>query len=1321
MTPEGINPSNLDKWPNDPGGEGGEKKPSSENSNEGEPGHEADREVNDEVATRFEEEFNISKEELNTVDGFSKLSEDQQRLVLDNFRELTLNRIEEEGIKSFREDRANSGVLGSMWKGFLSSYYKAEAKAEAGEKLIKGGIDVHRDVLTDVVEQTKESGLSLDASGELRFAQTLEGMSEQEVEVIEQFNQAAQEFANTSSDWKYEDYLSKTFSGSEREDYEQKLEQYENALEDYVNIAESSDELAVEDVMEADKRVRFNQFFSSDQDYEEAIQMIKDEPKAHRIFNNVAANKGSYFAMGGIGRSLSAGVLGYAAAPVVAATLAAYRGRQDAIESLEDEAVARQGGADSTITRNVGGFGVESTGLAEKQADVINAVSAENLNGKLKRLLDVLDENVDTPDESLSEEDAEAMLRRRVQYTKKKLDDGLVDFGEAESRAGNQYQLLQTLSEAQSVTKLKESLDIEDDIKARLDRFLEYKDDKTRRYVHEKTAQGALMGATFASFGTAVAEFWSGDGAEIEGTGNGASAGGSGGSAGGGESPDTSEASGLAGGTQPDSTSFDPNDPMDRMAASLPGGQPVEPSDIAGGGSLSDLSPEDQQKALESTFGVSWWKNPDQLGSDEREFLNKMLSGDPPEWWQDLLDSKTEASTSELTDGQRQVVESVFADDWLDFSERTQQQEEFIESFLGGSDVPDGVDTTTDTSQQPFGGSDTNQTSGAAGDFPGGELDGPESGVQGGDEMAEQKTESSPVNEAAQPGHRVDVVDPSEGLWSSAEEIVESGDITRDQFMEAWGNPDSTVMIGGEEKHISQVDLVHRGDTLVYVPGEDGDPPRFELDTASGQEAGLDLPGEAAEDQGVEAAESEPASGQQPELAGGDLSDVNKVDPAGLAVEDFDVPEHVDGVTADSKPANGITKGAIHSYTKALAEPAYNPEYLSDLQIPDSMSEQQFAQHINELNELDQPLQHLSDIAANEPEKYQAMQTLFESYAEANMTPLGVDVSETADLEGLYDAVERHINENAPAPEPPSDGGADVASDQGSVAGKGREAEVDTPDDNTSGTVTGEGRGAEVDYSGDAETAEPSGHETMNTDTQMTAEEMESIIDASDNGRLETYPRDLAAKLSISDAEGLQVSQNGLTELIDTLPPQSEYSTMTEAIQDMDKEGLENLYEITEYHENNHDWLEVKNSPSFEDEVDPLQNFIDSQYQELTGESIHEQLDLNPDAGINPAEAYDLSGITEVPANMSDPELLTYAQADLADGEVFRSGDSLYVYIEEAAQTIGKATDMAPGDARGALSQTLGENIRGSYLEQRSITETADGDKVGVLMEMPLN
>jgi hypothetical protein len=305
-----------------------------------------------------------------------------------------------------------------------------------------------------------------------------------------------------------------------------------------------------------------------------------------------------------------------------------------------------------------------------------------------------------------------------------------------------------------------------------------------------------------------------------------------------------------------------------------------------------------------------------------------------------------------------------------------------------------------------------------------------------------------------------------------------------------------------------------------------------------------DFPGGGLDEVDVPDADAAAEGGE--ELAGGDMPDADAVEPAGLDQSGIDIPGNIDAVSADSQPANGITKGAFDSYKEALNNPMYNPEYLSDLDIPNG-DRDQFAQHIRELSELDQPLQHLSEIASNEPEKYRAMQALFDSYAEANMTPPGVDVSGNADLEGLYDAVQQHINDNAPAPEPPAD---DAGSQSSEAPGWTSSQDADIPEqsepsqsdtgnqpagssgEQTGGEVAGEGRGAEVEYPDDTESnAEPAASESPQGASEVnpeqiiedarTSEAAQNFADVTQDEYVSTgYPRDLFSQLSLRASIG---------------------------------------------------------------------------------------------------------------------------------------------------------------------------------------------------------
>ncbi len=69
-------------------------------------------------------------------------------------------------------------------------------------------------------------------------------------------------------------------------------------------------------------------------------------------------------------------------------------------------------------------------------------------------------------------------------------------------------------------------------------------------------------------------------------------------------------------------------------------------------------------------------------------------------------------------------------------------------------------------------------------------------------------------------------------IWSSAHEAAEKAGLSKGQFAEAWGH--STVTLpDGREVPLAELNLVHEGDTLSYVPGEGGGVGHFEFRNAS--------------------------------------------------------------------------------------------------------------------------------------------------------------------------------------------------------------------------------------------------------------------------------------------------------------------------------------------------------------------------------------------------------------------------------------------------------------------------------------------------------
>ncbi len=81
-----------------------------------------------------------------------------------------------------------------------------------------------------------------------------------------------------------------------------------------------------------------------------------------------------------------------------------------------------------------------------------------------------------------------------------------------------------------------------------------------------------------------------------------------------------------------------------------------------------------------------------------------------------------------------------------------------------------------------------------------------------------------------------------ESLWSNAKGLISSNGISKTEFAQAWSNPDSVVTLpDGTITHISNVDLVHAGDKLVYIRGSGGELGHFGFENSSGVSHGTEL------------------------------------------------------------------------------------------------------------------------------------------------------------------------------------------------------------------------------------------------------------------------------------------------------------------------------------------------------------------------------------------------------------------------------------------------------------------------------------------------
>ena len=109
------------------------------------------------VVKNFEAVLVSKKKSSKKIQDFRNLDQGNQALVLENFKTLTLGAIKEKAIEETRAEIAEAGFAGKIWHGIAKNYYTARAEKVTAENMLSGGIGMHRDALSELCRQAKES------------------------------------------------------------------------------------------------------------------------------------------------------------------------------------------------------------------------------------------------------------------------------------------------------------------------------------------------------------------------------------------------------------------------------------------------------------------------------------------------------------------------------------------------------------------------------------------------------------------------------------------------------------------------------------------------------------------------------------------------------------------------------------------------------------------------------------------------------------------------------------------------------------------------------------------------------------------------------------------------------------------------------------------------------------------------------------------------------------------------------------------------------------------------------------------------------------
>lgn len=439
------------------------------------------------VLSKFES-MGMGAEHLEGIEGFVDLSEGQQLLVFENLRQLAVGRIQEEAEGQAKKDLQESGWVGRLWKSVSKQYQIAKAEKSVATDIMKGGFAVHSETLRQLVHGMRSQGpeVKVGEDGktlEIRFASGFRNLSEKDQSMVDAFNDTANVLARIPYEWSLE-----TATDDKRGRYVDVKTKYDALRKELFGImmdqAKSTPEgmLAMNGI---DDRVRMMQFLQNNPDLERQLDDLKDQSAWQTILSSVVTERGLYMASGYVGRTLLAGALGWVAAPAVATIIGGIAARKRAEQELKDrEIAARRGRKDeSEQARNF----VPVAGLSEKLEKLLHKVmESKGEKGHMKAALS---------------------LKTRIEYTRMKLEEGLVNFGpDTKDRVWEQYDLFQTLSQAEAVVGIYSGEN--DELKERLLSFLAFKDTKIKaaekRYILNQTMKGAAYAAGFSLAGAGV-------------------------------------------------------------------------------------------------------------------------------------------------------------------------------------------------------------------------------------------------------------------------------------------------------------------------------------------------------------------------------------------------------------------------------------------------------------------------------------------------------------------------------------------------------------------------------------------------------------------------------------------------------------------------------------------------------------------------------------------------------------------------------------------------------------------------------------------------
>ena len=488
--------------------------------------------------------FSLSYDDLLKIDGFSDLSLGKKLMLVENFKQLVLGRIQDEARDAYDENLKEKSWLGKIWQKASAAYQIRKLERMKAVEIRHGGIDIHKDILEELVRGAKISpDVEVLENGdfEVLYAEYLEDMTKSDRVIVDKFNKIANRFGRIPDDWKH--------NKNKKQQYESVENEYKEALSSLLALRAKffgeKDSLVY--INKLNGSVRVNQFLTSHPDVDSALLDIRDNTMWQSAVFNVFTERGIYVGLGALTRTLSASFLGALGAPLAASFLGGLKAVDRAKKSIEErkERLRKGGVSDDkksewanrikgeTSKQDIeklnkeryleGGGVVDADKLlssARYLAEKINRTDDEIWEViKDRRSIKNIKDITDDEKRSLIQKERERLvesLKVRSYYIKRKIDEGRVNYGkDPKERLSNIYDLSLVLGNMGASIEVSKN---NDELLKRLNKYLSFKDMKISEaqsdYIKKEVIKGVFLGASFAVAGRVLADVFLGDSAD---------------------------------------------------------------------------------------------------------------------------------------------------------------------------------------------------------------------------------------------------------------------------------------------------------------------------------------------------------------------------------------------------------------------------------------------------------------------------------------------------------------------------------------------------------------------------------------------------------------------------------------------------------------------------------------------------------------------------------------------------------------------------------------------------------------------------------------